>query len=99
MDTKSHGVEAPYSVLSASRGSAAMSDAADPERPKIQHVARERPDSFAALRLKEVAQKWHNTLNSAVDGPVCLLKLLIHKWARLDSNQRPRDYESPALTD
>ena len=27
-----------------------------------------------------------------------LCKPLFYWWARLDSNQRPRDYESPALT-
>ncbi len=27
-----------------------------------------------------------------------MVKILVNKWARLDSNQRPNDYESFALT-
>ena len=77
-----------------------------PDTPDYGEAYREGYEAdIATLPLRlGVEQAADQGLASTVDAPCRRVRqggadAGARGWARLDSNQRPRDYESPALTD
>lgn len=64
----------------------------------VEHNNARQSDAFRCVRITpgNVHQELHQTKQS---GAQKWRKSLCCKWAHLDSNQGPTDYESAALTD